>query len=282
MMDRRRFLTILGGTVTMMSALDWCPAGAQGASAELAGPSTQVKGYSFFTQPEVDFIQAAIARLIPADELGPGALEADVGFFLDRQLSGAYGNGGRAYFFGPYGEESEFQGYQLPLVPRELYRAGIAATDRYCEETYGKPFAQLEPGQQDEVLQGLQGVANDIDLRDVPGATFFGILLRNTKEGFFSDPILGGNKDKVGWKLIGFPGAAAVYTDVIFRANEPYEVEPVGITDMQHAGIPGHHHGYVVHASARPGDVVRTTAPSGPKGRLEVAEDTVWPADIIV
>src|SRR2546425_466878 len=115
---------------------------------------------------------AAIARLIPNDDLGRGALEADVSYFIDRLMTSEYGSGARFYNQGPFGDTTRYQGYQLPLTPPEVYRAGIAATNRYCEEKHGKRFAQLDAGAQDEVLNALQSIG----LEKVSGATFFGQL----------------------------------------------------------------------------------------------------------
>ena len=151
-MDRRRFLTILSSTVAALGSANVL------AVHKVAALGTMQKAYTFFTGAESAFIQAAVARIIPADDLGPGALEADVPYFIDQQLAGDYGAGARFYNQGPFGATTPYQGYQLPLSPRDLYRVGMAATDRYCRETYGNDFAQLEPAQQDEVLQGLQGV----------------------------------------------------------------------------------------------------------------------------
>ena len=242
MMDRRRFFTILASTVAAVGS-----GHALAATGHKLG--TQQKAYTFFTPAESAFIEAAVARLIPADGLGPGALEADVPYFIDQQLAGDYGAGARFYNQGPFGATTLYQGYQLPLTPRQLYRAGIAATNRYCEEKYGKRLAQLEPAKQDEVLRVLEGIAGDVDLKDVPGATFFTQLLTDTKDGFFADPAYGGNKDMIGWKLVGFPGVAARYTDALGR-NEPYNVEPVDMRKLHEASIPLDHHGHPIHRRA--------------------------------
>lgn len=256
MMDRRKFLTILGGTVAALGSAKVFPVG------NVAALGTMQKTYTFFTQAEREFIEAAVARLIPADDAGPGALEADVPYFIDQQLAGDYGAGARFYHQGPFGATTPYQGYQLPLTPRQLYRAGMAATDRYCEETYSKRFAQLELAQQEEVLQGLQGIAGDVDLVDVPGATFFSHLLTDTKDGFFADPAYGGNKDMIGWKLVGFPGVPARYVDLIERHNEPYDVEPVDLQNAQHASLQPDGHGHVIHRRAA---VPRRTTPPAPR-----------------
>jgi gluconate 2-dehydrogenase gamma chain len=241
-MDRRRFLTLLSSAVAAVSAGDVLVA-----VAAKTNLGTMQKAYTFFSLAESEFVEAALARLIPADDLGPGALEADAAYFIDQQLAGDYGAGARFYNQGPFGTATPLQGYQLALSPRQLYRAGIAATDRYCEEKHGKRFAQLDPAKQDEVLKGLQEMAGDKDLKEVPGAAFFNHLLGDTKDGFFADPAYGGNKDMVGWKLIGFPGVPAVYTDRIGR-NEPYAVKPVDIGGAKQAHRDnGHQHVHVVH-----------------------------------
>jgi gluconate 2-dehydrogenase gamma chain len=67
--------------------------------------------YGFFNADEGAFIEAAVARLIPADELGPGALEAEVPVFIDRQLAGAWGAGERLYRSGPWQTGKPQQGY---------------------------------------------------------------------------------------------------------------------------------------------------------------------------
>jgi gluconate 2-dehydrogenase gamma chain len=253
MMDRRRFLTLLSSAVAAAVSGDAIVAFAGHANTL----GTLNKAYTFFTEAESEFIEAAVARLIPADEMGPGGLEADVPYFIDQQLAGDYGAGARFYNQGPFGPTTPLQGYQLPLTPRQLYRAGIAATDRYCEEKYGKRFAQLDAGMQDDVLKGLSAMAGDKDLKDVPGATFFGHLLGDAKDGFFSDPAYGGNRDMIGWKLIGFPGVSAVYGNLIGE-NKPYDVQPVDMRGAKQASVGHEHHAHVIHP---PGPARHTTAP---------------------
>ena len=204
----------------------------------------QVPAYMFFTEPEVAFVDAAVARLIPADELGPGAKEAGVAFFIDRQLFGGWGTMARMYRQGPHPEGTPQQGYQSPLTPQEVYRAAIRDVEAYCAKTHGKAFAQLATAQQDEVLRGLD--TGKIELETVRPQFFFNMLLQSTIEGFFSDPIYGGNRDKVGWKLVGFPGVAAVYTPHIGRST-PYQAEPVSIQDIVDNVAEVDEHGHARH-----------------------------------
>jgi len=185
-------------------------------------------GYQFFSGDEAAFVDAAISRLIPSDDLGPGAKEAGVSIFLDRQLAGPFGSAESWYMRGPWGEGTKSQGYQTRLTPAQLYRAAIKATDEHCRETFaGKPFAQLALEQQDNVLTGLE--KGEIKLRGADAATFFETFLQNTIEGFFSDPLYGGNRDMVGWKLIGFPGARYDYRPYVAKHGERLNLPPVGL-----------------------------------------------------
>jgi gluconate 2-dehydrogenase gamma chain len=181
----------------------------------------------FFDAKEWTFVSAAVDRLIPTDSNGPGALDAGVPEFIDRQMDTPYAHGALWYMQGPFHEGPPELGYQLKLVPRDVYRMGIAAVDRYCGKTYNKTFATLDAATRDTVLGQLE--ANKIELDDVPAGTFFAQLLQNTREGFFCDPIHGGNRNMVGWKTIGFPGARADFMDFVNQDGKPYPYGPVSI-----------------------------------------------------
>jgi gluconate 2-dehydrogenase gamma chain len=224
---RRWFLksvTALGGAASLPA-----PAFAAEPHAQ-HGERALSQAYMYLTQPEADFVEAAVARLIPADELGPGAKEAGVATFIDRQLFGGWGTMAKMYRQGPWPEGTPQQGYQSPLTPQQVYRIGIGEVNAHCAKEYGKGFSALTSAQQDEVLRGLDG--GKIELDAVRSQFFFNMLLANTLEGFFADPIYGGNRDKAGWKLVGFPGVAAVYTMHVDRHGVPYDAVPVSIMDV--------------------------------------------------
>jgi len=202
------------------------------------------RAYMFLTQPEVAFVEAAVARLIPADELGPGAKEAGVAYFIDQQLFGGWGTMARQYRHGPHPEGTPQQGYQGPLAPQEVYRAAIRDANAHCEKQYGKSFDALSAAQQEEVLRGLD--TGKIELQAVRAQFFFNMLLTDTIQGFFADPIYGGNRDKAGWKLVGFPGVAAVYTQHIGRTT-PYKAQPVSIADIVDKVAQVDEHGHAKH-----------------------------------
>ena len=203
------------------------------------------EAYHYFTAPEVAFVDAALAILIPADELGPGAREAGVARFIDRELAGAFGAQARGYRQGPWAEGTSQQGFQSPLTPRQIYRAAIADTNRYCLAEFGRSFDDLDVARREDVLKRLESGA--IALATAPGALFFELLWANTQEGFFADPLYGGNRDKAGWTLLGFPGVAASYVDEIARHNVPYRVAPVSIGDIQQGRAAVDEHGHPVH-----------------------------------
>jgi gluconate 2-dehydrogenase gamma chain len=183
---------------------------------------------AYFTASEWAFVNAAVDRLIPADGNGPGGIEAGVPVFLDKQMELPYGHGAYWYMQGPFHPDAApTLGYQMRLTPRELYRAGIAAVDRAAQQAHGKPFAALDAGARDALLTLADGgrLAPDPAL----GAAFFAILLRNTREGYFADPMYGGNRGMGAWKMIGFPGARADFTDWIDQQGRPYPYGPVAI-----------------------------------------------------
>ena len=203
-----------------------------GAAAAPATPAHEPYVPRFFNAAEWAFIHAAVARLIPADDSGPGAVEAGVPEFIDRQLAGEYGHAATWYRQGPFVNASPLFGFQAQATPRELYRMAIAAIDAHCRGRAGADtFAQLAAGRQDELLAQLE--AGTLALEGVPGQDFFGFLLQNTKEGYFSDPMHGGNKQAAAWKMIGFPGARADYADWVGRPGVRYNLPPVGIHGPQ-------------------------------------------------
>lgn len=186
----------------------------------------------FFNAAEWNFIQAAVGRLIPADATGPGGIETGVPEFIDRQMDGAFGHAATWYTQGPFVNSSPEFGYQGKLPPRDVYRAGIAEVDAFASSSQGgKTFAQLDTAQQDQMLKGLE--TGDLKFDSVSSKTFFGFLLQNTKEGYLSDPMHGGNKDAGAWKMIGFPGARADFADWVGRPGVQYPLPPVSINGPQ-------------------------------------------------
>jgi len=219
-LTRRRFLQ----TTLSLSALIVLPACTSESSSQ--GPSLVSR--TFFSSGEYRFIEAATARLIPGSPDDPGALEAAVPFFIDLQLAGPYGRAERWYMEGPWEGGTEQQGYQLDMTPAQMYRHAIAGLDDYCRgKLGGKVFADLASEDQDQVLHDMDD--SKIELEQFNAQAFFAVLWQNTVEGFLSDPMYGGNRNFVGWQLIGFPGPRYNYVDEITQYGEPYARPPVGL-----------------------------------------------------
>jgi gluconate 2-dehydrogenase gamma chain len=158
------------------------PAGdAVAALALQATPAAPIReALETLTAAEAQMLEAITARLIPADDSGPGAAEARAARFIDRALGGALASS------------------------HEAYRSGLAAVDRYARTAKGAPFTRLSSQDQDAVLRDIEGnVATGFS----PNAsTFFSLVLAHTIQGTFSDPYYGGNANFVGWDLVGYPG----------------------------------------------------------------------------
>jgi gluconate 2-dehydrogenase gamma chain len=197
------------------------------------GSQVQPTTYLFLNAEEAAFIEAAVARLIPADDRWPGAVEAGVSNYIDKQLSGAWGAGERLYRSGPWQAGTPSQGYQLPLTPAELYRTAIAAINN--ELKAHTPFAKMGPEEQDGYLRTLE--AGGKDLGGVPSNVFFSMLWACTVEGFFSDPVYGGNRDMVAWRMIGFPGAYASYYDLVDQHGIKVERAPTSLAEDVHGHV---------------------------------------------
>ncbi|MGN6657759.1 MAG: gluconate 2-dehydrogenase subunit 3 family protein [Achromobacter mucicolens] len=223
-----------------ISASDHPPSTPQpDAAAADAAPNRTLK---FFNAQEALTMDAIAARLIPADDLGPGAKEAGVTLFLDGQLAGAWGAGSQLYRQGPFEPGTPEQGYQLSFTPAEMFRRGLAALDAAARKADGKPFAELDAVRQDAWLRDMQ--EGKPDFSPLPSGVFFQALLEGTIEGFFSDPLYGGNADMVGWKLVGFPGAFASFSNDIERHGVIWAGQPVSIANAtSHKMTPGGKHG---------------------------------------
>lgn len=185
------------------------------------------KGWLVFTPKEAAIIEAIVERLIPADENGPSGKEAGCAVFIDRQLAGPYGGAETMYMQPPFMKGLPEQGPQSQFTPRQQYRLGLAALDDHCTRTLNKGFATLPPEARDKVLGDMENGA--IAFEGIAAKDFFALVLTNTQEGFFADPIYGGNRDMAGWKAIGFPGARYDYRDYIDQHNQPFPLPPVGL-----------------------------------------------------
>lgn len=167
----------------------------------------------FFSRAEALIVASAASRIFPSDEAGPGAREAGVAVYIDRQLAGPWGRDRHRYTQGPFEENAPAEfGYQGQATPQLIYRQGLKEL---------KGFDHLEPAEQDEKLKQIEA------------GVFFSLLRQNTIEGMFCDPMHGGNIDMLGWQLIGFPGPRmSNFDDVDKHFGEAFRPKPASLRQV--------------------------------------------------
>lgn len=209
------------------------PAG-PGEGTETAGEHANAspRGLMFFTSTnEFNVLSAAVERIFPEDELGPGAIGLGVPYFIDNQLAGNYGSNAKEYMQGPFFAGESTQGYQSRLTRAEMFLQGIAKMDEEAKKRFDTGFSNLEGEQMDEILTDFQ--KNEINMKGVSSEFFFKLLRQATLEGAYADPIYNGNVNMDGWRMKGFPGHQMAFINEI--ENEEYMViEPQSISSMDH------------------------------------------------
>ncbi len=204
------------------AGMPWRPFAGDPPQAVKPGP------WVFLTPEEGAAVEALVDRLIPPDPETPGGKDCGCAVFIDRQLAGGYGNARGLYMSPPFLQATPEQGLQAPSTPAQLYRRMLAALDAFCRATYAsKTYAQLPDGEKDRIIAGMEN--GSLQLQGTSATPFFGILLQDTRYGFFADPVYGGNRDMAAWKMIGFPGARYDYRDWVERHNERYPHPPISI-----------------------------------------------------
>ena len=230
---RRKFLWGAGvaGTAVAAGVAPAAQAQAANVAPGAAQAAPQPEPLLTLTPTEHAFVVAAVDTFIPADDLSPSGSECGVATFIDRQLAGAYGNGARLYRDGPFHKAKPEHGYQLPLNPREFFRAGIAAANEWSRKTYGTDFDRLPDAAREAALKAMD--AGKAEFAGLSSRAFFNALLQITMEGFFADPIYGGNRDMAAWKMVGYPGLPATYReDIKNYFGKKYDKPPRSIADF--------------------------------------------------
>jgi len=211
------------GMLTLSDAAATPVDGVQGPAAPMREPLETL------TAQEADLLDLIVARLIPTDALGPGAREAKAVRYIDRALGGALAGS------------------------REAYRSGLAAFDRYCRMSRGKPFGELTPIDQDSVLIDVETGAATGSGAGFAGssAQFFGLVLNHTRQGTFGDPYYGGNANFAGWDLLGYPGVRTAMSAADQQALERNQLKPnhrsAYDTEMFNKATAAAAHGSVTH-----------------------------------
>jgi gluconate 2-dehydrogenase gamma chain len=172
-------------------------------------------------------LDAIVETIIPTDSNGPGAKEAGVIYFIDRQLTGEYGNNARWYMKGPFVLSGQpgpitvdgitypqgtptvpFTGptFQYNLPMREFWRIGLSSLQTYSNSVYGRNVQDLTA---EEITQLLTDLYNNVptNFGNIVPRDFFNELIFMTWSGFLMDPLYGGNIGMVGWLHTGFTGA---------------------------------------------------------------------------
>jgi gluconate 2-dehydrogenase gamma chain len=211
-MKRREFLTVpaaaLGGTLLYTLARE--PLRLQ---AQTGGKDGTVKvPLRFFTAEEAGVVAAACERIFPSDASGPGATEAGVVIYIDRQLAGPYGRDKYRYTKGPWVESVPEHGYQGKANPQETYRQGLKSLGNFTSLTIEEQNKKLT---------------------EIERTHFFQLLRAHTIEGMFCDPMHGGNAGLIGWQLIGYPGPQMSYRNEIDKHfGQPWRPKPASLEQV--------------------------------------------------
>ena len=155
------------------------PADRQGARA-FRGETLQA-----LTRRQAQLVEAIAGRILPTTDT-PGAVEAGALYYIDRALASVYQS----------------------LLPR--YRRGLSGIEKRAKAKFGASFLKLSGTQQDDLLSELEAGR----VKEVPKSDeFFELLRAHVLEGVFGEPRHGGNRDMIGWRLVGFPGQQYGYPD---------------------------------------------------------------------
>ncbi len=235
--SRRNFLKATGivAGVAFGSSVFAATAGAPDAKphadAHAAGSGdAAVRGRMFFTNDlEFSTLSQAAERIFPKDDIGPGAIELQVPYFIDNQLAGAYGYNAREYMDGPFAQGAPTQGTQTPLLRRDIFLLGLAALNAESQRGFSKNFPEIADDQKDQILKKCE--TGEIPAEGLSSALFFSVLRSAVLAGAYADPIYGGNSGMNGWKMKKYPGAQMAYVDII--DSDKFEVrDPISLANM--------------------------------------------------
>jgi gluconate 2-dehydrogenase gamma chain len=242
--DRREFLK---GAGVVAAALPTIVASNEGEAASTTvaaravpqspkqpAPRLPAAGYQLLSLDEAAFTEALVDHMWPSDQLSPSGSELGIAIFIDRQLAGAFGQGDRLYLQGPFRKGKPQHGYQLPLTPADYFKAGVGAATAACNKRFGRSFDRLTVEEREQFLQDL--AAGKIADGPLDLATWFnGLAYPLFERGAFADPLYGGNREKAAWRMIGYPGLPATYTQDVVRYRgkpHPRSADPQSIQDL--------------------------------------------------
>jgi gluconate 2-dehydrogenase gamma chain len=178
--------------------------------------------YQSLSPDEASFVEALVNVMCPADEYSPNGVDCGLATYIDRQLAGPHGKGAGRYQRGPFRSGKPEHGLQLPLTPEEFCKAGIAAADAACFRERGKTFSELARAEADAFIKAIHEgrVKSDgIALAQWFNEGVYPLFV----EACFADPMYGGNRNAVFWRMLGFPGLPATHTlDMTRYRGKPY------------------------------------------------------------
>jgi gluconate 2-dehydrogenase gamma chain len=228
--------TPLRGNVIVSAGLAAVVVGARPGTALAADqPAAEpVLGYETLSQDEAAFVEAMVNVMCPADTLTPNGVDCGLAIYIDRQLATGFGHGAGYYMRGPWKRGKPQLGYQSPLTPAQFFKVGVAAASEQCSKKHGKGFDQLTAAEADAFLNDL--ASGKIADPRVPLDSWFNDLVYALfVQACFADPIYGGNRNKVFWKVIGYPGLPATHArDMVEFRGKPYPgaKDPKSIADF--------------------------------------------------
>ena len=194
---------------------------------------------AFFSEAESAIVAAAVDRLIPPDAAGcPGAATAGAHEYIDMFLGAFTFDPPRIFAGGPFsgrwGGDASFD-HWLPLGPMEelAWRTRIEGSNGRPEREFNGAVVGLQQIYRDGIaalgqdFPDVDGEEQDQRLAAVP--EFKRLLYQHACEGMYGDPVYGGNRDEVGWKMIGWLGDIQPrgYTDVEVESREKLEIRPM-------------------------------------------------------
>ncbi len=246
------------------------------ANSQIANLQTRVNnvvGFISLSVTEQSLLEAIVETIIPSDSNGPGAKEAGVIYFVDRQLAGDYGQSANMFMDGPFvlpGQTGSFNvngrdiynlsnltpvslpytgtpsprvgagtNYQYPLNLREFWRVGLVALQAYANSAYGGNFETLSATNQLQLLLDLWG-NKPTSFSTIKPSDFAYELVFMTWAGFLMDPIYGGNQNMVGWTYTGYNGVnfgnfygEGLDQKSLMVATSPTRLKPASLAQYQ-------------------------------------------------
>ena len=238
---RRRFLKntglVVGGVAggSLLGGLFVNQSDGEDDSKKDKAATPRTRGREFFARYEDFVVLAAATELIfPKDDNGPGAIDLDVPYFIDKQLAGTWGVNDDDYRQGPFDEKKVKEAPDTANHARanrgKIFLDGLRTMNAESQKRFDTTYDKATEEQQGEIMSDLEN--DKLKMKTLPSSGFFALLKEATLQGAFSDPLYGGNKNMEGWKMREYPGARASYTDLI--DSEDFQVlDPISLTDYQ-------------------------------------------------